>query len=379
MHTYEDYEILVGLLDDAAVRPEKWSRFLTMLSDRSGGTRTHLFGIDSRTGHSIANIEHAYDPAYVESWHGYYNEINSWAARFMDAPIGLVNSTQWMCSDSKLMKSEFYSDWVKPQEDITRGGGVILFRERDRVLAVGGNIRAKDADETEAPFLKLLQKLVPRMQHAFELNRAIHQASTAAMKSGVQLRSNDVALITLTENGKLFGTNLNAVNVLEKSGWAWQSLSGNITFASQRLRDWLASCLDEARQKKSLSKPVVLAGGKLVDAPDYVVRAVAINEKIQSGLQSVFTYVIDTPRLLLVFSPRDIPDTKSPELAKALGLSLAEASIAIGLYNGKLPMEIAEIRGTGLNTVRNQLKSAFSKTGTSSQKDLVALVSQVLR
>jgi len=379
MHTYEDYEILVGLLDDAAVRPEKWSRYLMTLSDRSEGARTHLIGVDTRTGNTVANIEHAYDPEFVESWHVHYNKINSWAPGFMGAPIGLVNSTQWMCSDSKLMKSEFYSDWVKPQEDISRGGGAVLFRERDRVLAVGGSIRAKDADETEAPFLKLLQKLVPRMQHAFELNRAIHQASTAAMKSGVQLRSNDVALITLTENGKLFGTNLNAVNVLEKSGWAWQSLSGNITFASQRLRDWLASCLDEARQKKSLSKPVVLAGGKLVDAPDYVVRAVAINEKIQSGLQSVFTYVIDTPRLLLVFSPRDIPDTKSPELAKALGLSLAEASIAIGLYNGKLPMEIAEIRGTGLNTVRNQLKSAFSKTGTSSQKDLVALVSQVLR
>jgi len=379
MSFYEDYETLVGLLDDAAVRPEKWSRFLTTLSDHSGGARTHLIGVDSRTGNTVSNIEHAYDPAFVKSWRGYYNQINSWAPGFMSAPIGLVNSTQWMCPDSKLMNSEFYSDWVRPQEDISRGGGAVLFRERDRVLAVGGSIRARDADGTEAPFLKLLQKLVPHMQHAFELNRAIHQASVAAMESGVQLRSNDVALISLTEKGKLFGTNLSAVNFLENSGWAWQSLSGKITFASEHLRDWLASCLAEVRQKKLLSKPVVIAGGKPDGAADYVVRAVAITEKIQSGLPSVFAYVMNAPRLLLVFSPRDIRNTKSPELANALGLSPAEASVAIDLYNGKLLGEIAEIRGTGLNTVRNQLKSAFGKTGTSSQKDLVALVSQILR
>lgn len=60
-------------------------------------------------------------------------------------------------------------------------------------------------------------------------------------------------------------------------------------------------------------------------------------------------------------------------LASIFQLSRAEAEIAGALVNGAKMKDISEQRNTTIETVRSQLKGIFSKTGASSQLDLMRL------
>jgi len=61
----------------------------------------------------------------------------------------------------------------------------------------------------------------------------------------------------------------------------------------------------------------------------------------------------------------------SHSLGSVLGLTRSEAEIAIGICRGSALDELASARRVSFHTVRNQLKSALSKTGSRSQADLV--------
>jgi len=83
------------------------------------------------------------------------------------------------------------------------------------------------------------------------------------------------------------------------------------------------------------------------------------------GLPAAVLYVRDPDASLSV----------PPELLiHAFRLSPAESRVVAELVGGKSPQEVAVELELSLNTVRNHLKQAFRKTGTSRQSELVSLV-----
>lgn len=79
----------------------------------------------------------------------------------------------------------------------------------------------------------------------------------------------------------------------------------------------------------------------------------------------------------MIVSIRDC--SRAPEVvARALGVTHAEACLATHLHFGGTLDSYAEDHGTSRHTVRNQLRSAFAKTDTHKQKDLVAKVAAAL-
>jgi len=60
-------------------------------------------------------------------------------------------------------------------------------------------------------------------------------------------------------------------------------------------------------------------------------------------------------------------------LSKMFGLTLAEQRVAASIVNGLTVDQVADNRGTTSGTVRSQIKTIFSKTGTNSQSALVRL------
>lgn len=61
-------------------------------------------------------------------------------------------------------------------------------------------------------------------------------------------------------------------------------------------------------------------------------------------------------------------------LREAFGLTDAEVEIAKALYHQPDPAQVAQMRGTSLRTVRNQLQQIFDKTQASGQVELVRLI-----
>lgn len=63
--------------------------------------------------------------------------------------------------------------------------------------------------------------------------------------------------------------------------------------------------------------------------------------------------------------------------AERYSLTPAEARLAFSIASGETLQVIAGRHGVSLHTVRNQLKSVFSKTGVTRQVELVLLINKI--
>ena len=86
------------------------------------------------------------------------------------------------------------------------------------------------------------------------------------------------------------------------------------------------------------------------------------------------------PRAHTVLILLDLDGAPQPSLMmlrRMFGLTAAEAKLSVQIARGESPAEIAESNQVSMATVRSQLASAFAKTETRGQSELVALLARV--
>jgi DNA-binding CsgD family transcriptional regulator len=101
--------------------------------------------------------------------------------------------------------------------------------------------------------------------------------------------------------------------------------------------------------------------------------------------RSLVIHTIPTPewsasdqRVLVILIDLNETPTPSPAaLQRIFKLSPAEVKLALCIFRGETPTEIAANNGVKLATVRSQLASIFNKTQTKRQSQLVALLARV--
>ncbi len=285
-------------------------------------------------------------------------------------PAGVAWPSQLMCSREKLLKSEFYADWVQPQEDVVAGGGALIFAAADRLIAFGGNIRRKDEEKLEARWLRTVDILVPHMRLAFDISRALaaKTVEAEALQTGSSL--GNTAVLLLADNGFLLFANAFAEQMIREGHLLRDDMFGRVTFTDTLARGALDRCMRDMRQKL---RPIALSR-KLRDQNneiEHTVRAVEYQPELHPT--PMFNLAVTYWRSSLLITIDVVRNSVRAHAAFAQenGLTAAELSVAVALANGLSPTQIAEKRATSILTVRNQLRSAMSKAGVRRQIDLV--------
>ena len=78
--------------------------------------------------------------------------------------------------------------------------------------------------------------------------------------------------------------------------------------------------------------------------------------------------------LVTLRSAADDPSFSAQTLCGLFGLSRAQAEIALAIFNGRAPEEIAAERGVAISTLRTHLAEIFARTGAENQRDLIRLL-----
>lgn len=79
--------------------------------------------------------------------------------------------------------------------------------------------------------------------------------------------------------------------------------------------------------------------------------------------------------VLIVLGARELsPWINEATLSKLYQLSQTQASIAIAIFQGQSPEEIASERGIRISTVRTHLAAVFQRTRSKTQRDLIRLI-----
>ena len=370
--TLSEFSKLTTTLFSAALGQTTWNYFLSDLSAQAGDICTHLVGFDLESGVTISPILQGYDPSFIASYENYYGDINSWAPGFSEQEVGVAIDSEVMCPMNRLVKTEFYNDWVLPQENVMQGGGALLFKNDTRVFALGGNIRLKDTEKLKKNWLRLIELLIPHAQQAVEVNRALagHRLETAVV-ANENLREVP-AIVMLSEAGKVVYANSIAHTMLSKGDPISVDRRGSLSFRDgaqgQRITQGFL------RHKLNAASPsFTLQVSGAMGSPTYTFRFIKLTPEAQIAFPFDATLGFSSHCLLLVVTKQAPKAHPLAKLKARYSLTEAEIDVAILLTEGLTNSQIAERRGRSVATVHAQVRSMLSKTDCSTRTQFARL------
>lgn len=369
---------ILRLIYGAAFGTNTWRSALAGLGQELDGVRLAVWGHDTQANRNVGLIFHGFDPSFGSSWLDYYSSVNVWAAGLAAAPIGVLHTAEQLAPREALVSTEYYNDWLRPQEDILTGFGITLHSDKNRFFTFAANIRGKDEDKLKAPIAGLLKDLAPHLARAFSLTRILQDGISMHDFERV-LDALPTAAIALDMEGRLCFIN-RAARVLVQTGRpAVIDQRGTLIFHDP------AANLNMERLTAALRNRDFAAVPSDFQAIDTVTRSlfkIATTPFALEGDDGDVRGLFDArgrPAALVFIEPV-APDREQRArmmLAARFGLTPMEVELSWALYLGQTPAQIAERRSVSIHTVRNQLKAIFHKTGVNRQSQIVGLISEI--
>lgn len=357
---------LSAITTAAAADPAQWRVFLERAAKVIGPVHGHILGI-AEDNTAIGTVYHGYDDAFIDHYQAYYAEKNPWAPGWMAHPEGAVLDARQMYPDDLLVKTEWYNDWIKPQGDLILGGGSVVSKSREGTFLLGANFPRRAGPEVRDRWLALLRILMPQLQSAWQLTRTMAQ---------MRLGGTSPAVLIVRPDRRLAFVNDDAAGLIETGTLFRVEPSGRISAPAPQLDQWLGKALRQIRRGSAVSVATDWQPGP--GGPGFQLSGNAIERDLVDAAWPFATQGVDGLCLMLTIKRHEIAVDDAQKLSLALGLTLAEAEVVVALTRGQSPREIAEGRGVSLHTVRNQIKSAMSKSWTQRQTQLVTKALAIL-
>jgi DNA-binding CsgD family transcriptional regulator/PAS domain-containing protein len=369
----------IGLIYDAALNPTLWPQVVEEITDwlrgRGGMLFTPFHSVDSTGFLFPARMEQAQLQEYASR----YQSGDVWAiasAQKGYVVTGKVYTSEEVLPREELMKTEMYQTFMR-KWDVSRACISIIFGNQDgeippTVLSVLRRVRSRPFDEKSKRWISLL---TPHLSRALgvmcklktaELKVAASRAALDRLNSGVILVGahrqvlfmNRAASAILQQQDGLF---------LRKSN-GYERLACQSASEGEQLDRALRVTLDpQAVEVPHFSNAVRV--GKVSGGGAYALSLSALPEGSEFDIRD------ENPRgVVFITDTQEPPFINHGLLRKMFGLSPVETRLVEQVCGGESLPEIALRVKVSETTLRTQLQSAFAKTGTNRQTELVKLV-----
>lgn len=350
---------LIGPIYDAAMDPACWQPVLDEIATICGG-KVALALHDQKSGHPAFLATANWEEDWAASYLGYYSPINPWTANLHRIPVGGIAHDGAMVPRSILQKSEFHADWLKPQR--LQGATVAsVFNDDKRYFNLSV---MHETDEFKGDCAGLFRALMPHLQRPAQMAR---QLSTLRLERDAALEGlnrADTWSLVLRQDGQVAFAGTGALALLTQAD--------GIAVRRDRIQ---ASSRDADLFMHLVSQACLTAASRGTRSGG----AVALKRSAGRPLSVLVCPFFGPagPAALVFLRDSETVRPTAPEALRSLfGLTPAEAELAARLADGESIEAIAQARDTSLNTVRAQLKSLMSKTGTRRQSELIVLMTR---
>ena len=366
-HLSETTLPLVERLYDAVADDEAWPGFLDALAREVEGVVPGLY-INERASDSALFVRvTGLDPEWAHAYDTYYKGCDLRRPRIQALPAGSVFVGSALVDDRKLVQSEFYNDFLRPQGFYHIMGGVPL--ENDDIVAVLRVVRPRTAPPFGRREAALVHRLMPHLSRALRLHQRL-TAATARRDDAVEVLDwFPTGVLLLDAASRVIAANRLAEDILAAGDGlraGGDGLRAAIPAESATLRRLIAQSagapapLDPSGGVLNLTRPPPARPLNLLVAP--------LRGKLLSR---------EAPRadvVVFVTDPERLPATPIDRVQRWLGLTRAEAALVLQLLHGRRVEDAADALGISAHTARTQLKRALAKTSTGRQAELVRLV-----
>jgi DNA-binding CsgD family transcriptional regulator/PAS domain-containing protein len=362
---------LIQCLYQAASDPVLWGDFLNAISGVTNSSSAALLVHDaSNNQHSLVK-QFGIDPADTRRYYIDRKDLQDiWTHRALSVShTGWTGLSESQSDPRELVASPFYNECLK-KVDIYRGMFGVIQRAGP-VLANIALYRPRNRPAFGSPDIELLQLLMPHLRLAFQLHFRLADLQSKSSIIDQAMEMLPSAVFFLTASGKILHMNQNAAAILAR-------------------RDGLLAKRNElvANHPKQCAELQNLIKSAVNTSPDCVARAAGamlIPRRAQPPLQ-IFVgplgtlkhgFLQDAVAIAFVVDPSRPISSKHESLSALFGLTPAESRVAILLAEGKSLADISGIIGVSRNTVKSQMASIYSKTGTSRQSQMVRLLFEI--
>ncbi|WP_410219205.1 helix-turn-helix transcriptional regulator [Paracoccus sp. (in: a-proteobacteria)] len=336
-----------------------WQAFMEHSRSLLPNGQTVLFHHDKASRRGAYSLAGGLDQDMVEKYNQKYCAINPWMDHAMIRPLGRVVQADEMLPREKLLRTDFYSDYLRPQ-DITTGLGVTLDRNEDRHFffsIVCADAEADRVDRAKA----IISSFVPHLTRAFGSYRSAmttEDPTSGILRIDGKLRvvsanGNALAMMQETEEltigplGRLVCKDVECLRIIQKvlaPDRGSTVVSPAVHYCHLKRRNGILPI------RACIYRPGA-TGGAHVGAMDCFMR-----------LESPVRALREAVRKFGVMHR----------------LSAAETGIVAHLIEGLTPEQIAAERHTSSDTVRTQLKNIYRKTECGRQVDIVRHVAAMV-
>jgi DNA-binding CsgD family transcriptional regulator/PAS domain-containing protein len=360
---------LAGLIYEASLDPDKWQLVLEQLAVRtfSDSASLRLIEVDQPRVHF--SVAYGLDEHYDKLYQSHYVSLDPFRPLLEPLDLGVHIGDQ-LLARKELEKTEFYNDFLKPQDRVSLAGGLIA-RNQNRAIQVALHRREK-AGPFEPEHLVQIRRFIPHLVRAADMNQRFSELSEIRSATEHSLDQMSVGLILVDEAGTATYSNSAAEEILA-SGAVVDIRNGqliaNRSEATERLQQLIKQSIQTSLDRGEHpggGLPIVAGGG---DQTYYVVVSPLKSSQIESALS-----LARVCAAVFIGSAEQKSELSADVLNYLFGLTRAEARLAVELARGFEIKEIAERLNISPHTARTQLKAVFQKTGTRRQTELVKLL-----
>jgi DNA-binding CsgD family transcriptional regulator/PAS domain-containing protein len=355
---------LIASLYVAAARND-WAPALQKLGDATGGAFTLLGVVDKATGRTSSFTSQPFLAGSRELYREKFFSINPRSTRAAQAKPGEVFTDSDLADRRSLERHPYYAEFLARSKLGYFAAGKLQNGPERRVnITIQRTTKAGHMPEAGAG---LLAQILPHAAAAFDLWERLQAASAQAVLCHAALDAVPYGAMIADASRQIIYANEAGSQALSDDGplISRERLDVRRRESSpefQRALDAVLTC-DEVRHARTLS--VADAKGRRWTLTVKPMPAMA-----QMG------GAVWTGALILTEAQR--PLAKAADLQRELGLTAAEAALAIALADGANARQYASRANVSINTVRTHLASLREKLLAKNQAQIVARILRTL-
>ncbi len=369
----DSFSRLVQRIHDAALEPDDWHGALSELGAEFRSDQLLFYCRDTTAPGPLLPLRHHGIPAESAA-----NLMVSLSTGVMpdwirSLPTGVADRSSNWASDDDFARSAFYNEAVRPLGTFYAAMALLPSSPRQAIYFIAArNLGSADFDDGE---IAKLQLLIPHLTTAFRTSERLASANLRSMGASVVLDRLHTGVILVDAAGAIVFAN-HAAETLLARGDGITTEAGRITTrhtgSARKLQKLLARCLTDTR-----------AGSGSIDVPRNNGRSPLSIHVAPARSQTYSSEMawLGTARagaILIVTDPEAERSTRKHKLRRHLGLTNAEADVALEIIKGGGREAVAARLGVSLSTVRTHLSHIFEKAGVHRQAELVGIISGLL-
>lgn len=361
MHTQTEHQLTNELIDHvyAAMFGEApWQAFMDHSRSLLPNGQTVLFHHDKSSRRGAYSFCGGLDQGMIEKYNNSYCTINPWMDHATIRPLGRVMQADEMLPRDALLRTDFYSEYLRPQ-DITTGLGVTLERDNDRNFFFSIVCSDVEADRIDSA-RRIISSLVPHLTRAFGSCRAT-----------MPLEEPTCDILQIDAKLRVVSAGANALAMLQETEELTIGPLGRLVCKDAHCLRIIQTVLAQHRGATTLPEIHYC----------YLKRkngALPILACIYRPGATALALVGATDCFIRLESPLSTLREAVRRFCTMHHLSAAEAGIVAHLVEGLTLEQIAAQRRASPDTVRTQLKNVYRKTECHRQVDIMRHVAAMI-